>query len=210
LDKILFVDVCHTIVPHNTTVLFLEKYYINNISLKKIRRTTLVKTINYVIFKLFKVDLVRLLYISYLKGESLSSVFSNAKDFAENTDYNDKVITIINEYKSRGYDIILLSASIDPVVEAICNYLSYDDYYASKLNTSNDKYSTGISLDLLDSKAAIVREKNNSLNHLVMISDNVGDAECIPYLDDFIPVILNDKAKVFWGKFNLKFSIDLR
>ncbi|EPJ3899498.1 MULTISPECIES: haloacid dehalogenase-like hydrolase [Enterobacterales] len=209
MDKILFVDVCHTIVPHNTTILFLEQYYIKNNFLKKIRRMILVKIINKIIFKLFKKDILRNLYISTLKNRNISSVMSDAKEFAENIDYNQKVLDVVNKYKTQGYQIILLSASIEPVVTAICHYLSYDNSFSSKLNILNGKYTTGIYLDLLDVKNKIIKNKYKN-KHLVMISDNFGDSKCIPYLDEYIPVILNNKSKLFWEQFNLKNSIDLR
>ncbi|MEQ5141472.1 haloacid dehalogenase-like hydrolase [Proteus vulgaris] len=211
MDKILFVDICHTIVPHNTTILFLEQYYIKSNFLKRIRRMMLIKIINQIIFKLFKKDILRILYISTLKNRNIFSVMSDAKEFAENIDYNQKVLDIINTYKTQGYQIILLSASIEPVVTAICHYLSYDGCFSSKLNILNEKYTTGISLDLLDVKDEIIKDKyNNRKKHLVMISDNFGDSKCIPYLDEYIPVILNKKSKSFWKQFNLKNSIDLR
>ncbi|HBC3373284.1 TPA: HAD-IB family phosphatase [Vibrio parahaemolyticus] len=210
MDKLLFVDVCHTIVPHNTTVLFLEKYYIKSRALKTLRRILFVKLINQIIFKVFRKDIIRLLYINSLKNEKVSSVTLNADNFAKSIEYNVKVIEMIEKYKSEGYKVILLSASIEPVVSAICRHLSYDESLSSELNVRNDKYSSGICIDLLDAKDEIVKNRSKGKQHTIMISDNFGDSNCIPYLDEYIPVVIDDKSKLFWDEFKLNKKIDLR
>jgi len=107
---------------------------------------------------------------------------------------------IIQRYKNQGDKIILVSASIEPIIIKICRSLNIDDYICTKLEVSNGKY-TGKIID----KAIYGREKinqvknflSNSLeifNQTICYNDHISDLYLMLFAD--IPICVNPDQKL--------------
>lgn len=201
MRKILILDVCYTLTPLNTTMDFIEHSIVENKHRKllmNVRSKFIMKLISYVIFKAFDFDFIRWLYIRRLKKYSVSDVAMLADCYVSKITYNKKVLNIVNKYIRSGFEVYLVSASLEPIVKSMCHYLNFSGYYATELSQTSSGYSGIISRDLLDKKWDIVKSLSEKADYSVMISDNFGDLDCSRFVDEFKPVVLNDKGYRYW------------
>ncbi len=188
--KILYLDLCGTIVKENTTFDFLYKFgYINKNSVRYILLRLL--------YKIIRVDLIRKHAINSIAGVGYDILIKQSREYISMCSINSQVMTLINEYRRNGYEIIIVSASLDFIVSGFAEMLNVDQYHGTELEYI-DKICTGIIVnDLLDAKEKVVRVPSCK-DHYVMISDNFGDMNVMRGMSESIPVVYNYKQKKFW------------
>jgi HAD superfamily phosphoserine phosphatase-like hydrolase len=160
--KIAAFDVCGTIYSSNTTFDFLKYYFKNNekyLTFSKFINTIPVILLNKALIFFFKKDLVRTIATSYLKNVNFDNIEIAAKDFVTK-DLKDKVILpvieLINRYKDKGYEIVLISGSYDFIVKYAAEEIGADVYFASILYKKNGRISGKYKEDLLYKKKQLI------------------------------------------------------
>lgn len=200
-DSVLFVDICDTLYPKNTTVGFI--YYImeiNDIKKPGFINNKIFKFINSLIYKLFKKDLCRNILISKLKGFSKSELDFYASSYIRTLKPNKIIVEMIDNYINLGFDLEFHSASLDPVVLAV-NEKFNARYSSSSLLLYNKDICQGIlKLDRLGKKENEILKSSKKYSKSIFITDNKSDYLCYKYCDEFIAVIPKDKSSIFWDK----------
>lgn len=195
--KILLVDLCDTFYPCNTTMGFIT-YVIKRDSL--IIRSYYLKIISSIIFKMLKIDIKRLLYLKKLKGKTKKELSYLADSYIETLTPNDEVFQKIKEYQDLEYKVVIVSASLEPIVKSVVSKFGFDGYESTTIDYSNDLCTGRIIKDLLGNKANIVRKIQEVNDRVVFITDNMSDHTCIEYCDKFYAVIPKGKNETFWKR----------
>lgn len=203
--SVLFVDICDTLYPENTTVGFVnyvmkcnsieENSYINHIFLK---------FINSFVYKVFKIDLFRWILISKLKQFTKEELEHYAVLYVGELKPNNIVVDILEDYIKKGFDIEFHSASLEPVVLAVSNIYKATYYSASLLAYHNDICEGYIKHDMLGNKQPEISKSASKYNQAVFITDNKSDYSCVSYCDKFIAVIPKGKSSSFWENKNVE------
>ncbi|MCD9475606.1 hypothetical protein [Photobacterium phosphoreum] len=202
MKKLLLIDVCDTLYPENTTVGF-----INYISKKNdnFGRLKIIKIINSLLYKLIGVDIIRYKLIQSIKGYSKLELINFSKKYIDSMTPNIDILSLMGEYKCKGYELYFLSASLDVVVEVISDKYQAVSFSSSKLKFNNDISEGVLNKDLLGNKNKILNELSKEYNKITFITDNKSDSNCINLCDEFIAVIPKGKANdlAYWRKFNV-------
>lgn len=195
--KILFLDVCGTITPENTTYGFF-----NSIQIKAPR---LIALINKFTWNVFKFDISRRYLILKLNGIDYTSLRGMASKYINNIKYNQEVMDVVGAYKNNGFEVILLTATLDFIADEIASKFNFDGVISSKLKYKSEFCCGNIEKDILDSKlkeVSCLMENEEIIT--AMISDNYGDIELMRLCDDSLGISYNRKASYFWCKNKIK------
>lgn len=205
MDKILVVDLCNTIYKSNTTQDFFkfvfseDKLYQN---LKKRNSNIGFKVINKLSNKVLKYDMSRALMTKILKNKTYSEVECIVNNFLDSYLEDRKinaVHTLINDYKSKGYKVVIMSASYGFIVEGVVKKLGLDGYVSSKAEVVKDKFTGKVKSDILYSKFKIFSAKYREYDDLVMITDNTTDYDFVIKTNKSY-IVINEQNKMFWNK----------
>ncbi|PSU96066.1 hypothetical protein C0W80_18325 [Photobacterium leiognathi subsp. mandapamensis] len=197
-SNVVIYDVCGTLYNSNTTFDFCKwrckgKLWSLTLSMCNLK---LFKIVNKIAENLFNIHLSRRLHLLSLKGVNKKILYEEASSFV---DYflKDKSITpiynMILKDISDGNKVLLISASIDPVISAIAKSLNVE-YISSSLEYIDDICSGNIDKDLLGSK-----DKLNIININKVVTDNTSDYELCKK-SKYSVIVMNEKNKRFWSK----------
>ncbi|WP_258452316.1 haloacid dehalogenase-like hydrolase, partial [Vibrio alginolyticus] len=67
----------------------------------------------------FSIDIIRYYNIKRLKGYKDKMLKDKANEFVSNIDRNESIFELLNKFKRSGFEVVLLSATVDPVAESI-------------------------------------------------------------------------------------------
>jgi len=212
--KIAIFDVCGTITKTNNTTDFIS------FVLKESRLKHFLFKLIYTFFfllstlrlnKLFKEDIARIVFIKFLKNYSYNEIKLKAKEYV-NLLYkkdliNNNILDIIKKEKYDKDKIILISASIDPPIIEIAKKLGIKEFFSSKLEIIDGKYTGKLKLDLLGKKELILKRKLKKINFLnsSFYSDNIEDLTIMKIIPDS-RVIINSPEKLKSWKKILKYD----
>ncbi|MFT6437092.1 MAG: HAD superfamily phosphoserine phosphatase-like hydrolase [Candidatus Azotimanducaceae bacterium] len=190
--KILLLDVCHTLYLSNTTFDFLAWYLPKNPAYQAIakrRRSVL----NRVSMRLGFKDTIRNQAIALLSGFSCRELKAAADAFTKTLPPINAVQTQVNEYKSKGYKPILLSSSLDFIVDSVAQRLEIETSHSTLLNYQDSICLGTIKRDLIHTKASLIKQHYNGTES-VFITDNRTDLDCMTEVSKFIAVHHKDDA----------------
>jgi len=202
-NKIIF-DICGTLYNSNTTMDFCE-YRCDKKSKKiilKLSKTILAKVINKLSLKFFNFDLIRVLHVKSLKDLDINTLQKDANNFVEQyleKKKIDEVHNILKKYDKN--DVILVSATIDPMAKAIAQKLGGLKYISTTLEYKEDKCLGKIKDDLLGNKQHYF--KNQEIEFI--ITDNKSDLALCQMAKEVVIVSKNKNIK-FWENQDLKVS----
>jgi phosphoserine phosphatase len=201
-NKIIF-DICGTLYDSNTTMDFCE-YRAVGIKKKilKLSKTILAKVINKLSVKFFNFDLIRMLHIRSLKDLDINTLQKDANDFVEQYLEKKKIDEVHNILKNYDKnDVILVSATIEPLAKAIAKKLGNLNYIATSLNYENNICKGTIKEDLLGNKQKYFQNRKIDF----IITDNKSDLELCK-LSKEIVIVTKKKNILFWQKQNINVS----
>lgn len=201
-NKIIF-DICGTLYTSNTTMDFCE-YRATGTKKKilKLSKTIFVKVINKILVKFFDYDFIRILHVNSLKDLDKKILEKDANDFVEKYLENKKieeVHSLLNNYNK--VDIILVSATIEPVAKAIAKKLGNLKYLATTLEYEDDKCLGIIKDDLLGNKQNYFQDEQVAF----IITDNKSDLPLCKISKEVI-IVSKKKNLDFWKNKDLKIS----
>ncbi|WP_086981666.1 haloacid dehalogenase-like hydrolase [Vibrio aphrogenes] len=196
--KYLLIDICGTLYKENTTFSFLDYFYKNRLT--NVRKLIFIKVINKISMVLFGFDLIKYFSLKSLKGVPKDELYKKAKVFVrENLNKNIAIFDFIESKLSHGYELKLVSATIDPIAEAISIELGIP-YISSQLEYKNDICSGKLMKDILLSKREIVMNEINDYDVLEIITDNKTDISLCHLCTNFYSVSYSRESTIFWYK----------
>ncbi|MDB9940944.1 HAD-IB family phosphatase [Candidatus Pelagibacter sp.] len=188
--RIAVFDVCDTIYDVNTTFSFLDHFFENNkkyIFFRKITKFFPIKVFNYFFYKIFKKDIMRYYGTSFLRGKKIKEIQEYSRQFVTSTlskKTKGSILAMLKHYKSRGYQIVLMSGSYIFIIEEVAKYFNADYFYASKLNIINNFYTGKYDEDILLSKHKLLKNEFKQIDKLVVVSNNKTDLELMNFADE--------------------------
>lgn len=196
-------DICDTLYRSNTTMDFCE-YRTAGFQKRilKFSKTFLGKVINKFLINLFNYDWIRSIHIKTLKNIEISIIERDADYFVDNY-LNNKKIEEVHKYLEtfNKNEVILVSATIDPVAKAISKSLGNIKYLSTTLNYKDNVCTGTIKEDLLGNKQKYFESKNIDF----IITDNKSDLKQCK-LSNKIIIVSKKKNIEFWKKQNLEIS----
>jgi len=204
-DDILVFDLCGTLYYSNTTFDFLDFYFQNDKRYARYRwmsKKLAIKALNKFTSDFFGWDFVRVLGLKFLKGISKSIVIEHFRLFNKQILRSKKIESthaILAAAKSANSKIILMSASLDFIVQELAGELGINEFYSTQLIDVNEVYTGAVKNDLLGAKDRIMKSIDTKGKRVVFISDNINDYKVINYVDEFIAVS-RPKNLNFWKK----------
>ena len=205
--NVLLVDVCHTLYKSNTMFDFLRWYLAGDSGyqrLQKLRGSLPVR----VALKLSPRDFIRNKAVTYLKGHKQTDLLEAANRFIEQLVPIPETVEVLRQYQSRDYRIILLSASLDFIVDAVCRKIAADSFHASDLCYEDGICQGTFSVDLLAGKRRIIRQFFEG-DTCDFITDNRTDLNCAALVNELIAVYSkHDSASAsFWRRNNIRQTV---
>lgn len=194
-------DICGTLYDSNTTMDFCE-YRVSgkNKIILKLSKTILAKVINKISVKLFAYDIIRILHIKTLKGLKATEIESDANNFVDNYLENKKIKEVYEILKFHDKEnIILVSATIEPVAKAIAKKLGNLNYRATTLEYQEDRCLGKIKDDLLGKKQHYFKNKEIEF----IITDNKSDLDLCKMAKEVV-IVSKKKNLNFWQSKDLK------
>ena len=190
--KILLLDVCHTLHLSNTTFEFLAWYLPENPAYQAIakKHTSLFNRIS---MRLGFTDTIREQAITLLAGIPCNELENAATAFTKTLQPINTVQAQVNEYLKLGYEPVLLSSSLDFIVNSVAQLLAIETVHATELNYKDAICLGTINKDLLHSKASVIKHHYKGTDS-AFITDNRTDFNCATEVSKFVAVHLKDDA----------------
>lgn len=113
---------------------------------------------------------------------------------------------IIKKYKNKEAKLVVVSASIEPIVKKISQYLNIEDYLCTKLVTNNLRYTGEIAgfpmygIEKLNSVKSYLFSTALGSNKLIYFSDHISDLHLMEFVDETICVNPDPKLRKLANK----------
>tara|TARA_Y100000768_G_scaffold63599_1_gene43710 strand:- start:11554 stop:12204 length:651 start_codon:yes stop_codon:yes gene_type:complete len=205
MTKIAIFDVCDTLYDVNTTFSFLDFYLRKNkkyLIFRRISKFFLIKLLNYILFRLFKKDLIRIFATYFLKNHNLVNIKNSSSIFVKtilSKVIKKKILTYLKYYKENDYKIVFMSGSYDFIIEEVSNYFGASEYYASKLKIKNSNFLGSYREDILVNKYKLFKENYKSFNKLAVVSNNKTDLKLMSLANEAFAVCNKKSDFKFWS-----------
>lgn len=207
LNRHILFDVCNTLFDSNTTFDFLDFYFnqnklrVKSIFLKLIvRKYSPVHLLLKILTILYSKDFYKIAGVFLLKGQNITTVENSAREFVRNVLSTKKIKSAFEILEKNISSTILLSSSIEPIIEIIAQENGIKNYYASPIDHSNGRYTGRIIADLTGIKETKVASLLNE--NCLVITDNKSDYELVKLAKEKIIVISHPHEKKFWNSLN--------
>ncbi len=198
-------DVCGTLYRSNTTFDFLEFYWKERkhrvfLLFFRLSRTMIGRIFWLILSNLYDRELFRRLAVRTLRGQIPSDVDDAARKFVKTvlpSKRISEVFILMDIYRRDGAEIVLLSASLDPVVKAIASELNIRRYFCSLLEEKDRQYSGNYYEDIRGCKKEIFLNEIGECVEFVFVTDNKEDLPLLEY--STLPyIVVRKKYKKFW------------
>jgi phosphoserine phosphatase len=205
------VDICGTLYNSNTTFDFLDSY-IQSVyyhAFRSISMTFCGKVVNALFWRMFRLDLVRMIAFRFIKGHDKVTLLQAADVFCRNylsDRKHEKVFSIIDRYKEQQYEIIVASATMDVVAEVVAKRNSIPMFFSSTLAYRDGVCCGKILVDLLGKKMETLIKNGIMPPFKAVITDNTSDISLIRNAE-FSYIILNDQNKKEWNRLIQKYQL---
>jgi HAD superfamily phosphoserine phosphatase-like hydrolase len=184
--KLAVIDICGTLYDSNTTFDFIKWYsrrrHKNKDHLFSLMRTLPAKAVNKCSMSLLKIDLIRVILIKLLNGLDRSFLQEEAEVFYQEfllSRRRTDILTIVETLGKDGYDLILVSATLDFLAEKIAEKLNIERFFSSTLHYDDGICTGKIKEDLLGRKEIILTSIMQQYDEVLTITDNKSDLALI-------------------------------
>lgn len=198
-ERVLLIDLCGTLYHANTTWAFLRDLLSTDPRFQAFDRRGMSipgRALN----KLLPGDRRRASALGFLSGWSRQELLERAHPFLARLPVIEDVHARVTALKTDHDRVVLLSSSIDVIVESAAASLGIEHFEATLLEYRGGVCTGQIVRDLLGKKHDLIASAFTGCT-LTMISDNRSDHKCVPLVDRFIAVAAADDeaAKRFWS-----------
>jgi HAD superfamily phosphoserine phosphatase-like hydrolase len=180
--KVAAFDVCGTLYRSNTTFDFLDFHFsdrpFRRASLRLLRGARPFVYLNYAWNRLFHRDLIRLYGVRLLRHEPLDRLRASAAAFVRevlSARRIEPVFGLLEHYREEGYAIVLVSASLDFIVEAVAAAVGAQAHFGSTLRTRDRAVSGGLLADLRHAKGDLFPTAFARAEAFVFTTDDLCD-----------------------------------
>jgi len=183
-------DLCGTLFNSNTTFDFVRfhfkkrAFFIFSVPVRVISKIT---------NKLFGFDLVRTLAIRSIKGLSEAELSEMVEEFYVGYLAGKKNEEVMELFQKFSRDVVIVSASIQPIVKYVSFVLGAKSFIGSELHKVGQCYSGRLSNDLLGNKASFLR----GMNIEMVVTDNFSDIDVV-LLSDRAVLVAKDEDIGYW------------
>lgn len=197
---LLLVDLCGTLYDSNTTYDFLHKYLADDPEYRRFESKIRSLTYRLANFAL-PGDIRRTRAVSFLKGHSRPVLLAAAKEFLAGTAPIADVRQRVAQLAPNHDRTVLVSSSLDFIVEAARDILDFDDFHGAQLRYSGDTCEGEFEDDLLGAKHHLIA-REFAHDRCTFITDNADDAACRGLVNCLIGVAsVDDKRAIsFWRR----------
>lgn len=195
-------DICGTLYKSNTTFDFLGWMFKENkkfLLYKKVYTNIVWKIFNKILRHFFHIDLTRILALQFLKGINKEALSKKADEFVGSflsTKKNNDIIGALNKLKENTSNVIIMSATIDIVAEAIAKSLQIEHFGSSLLKYEDNVCQGYLVRDLLGNKASYLKQ---SANIAAVFTDDLSDADILDFAKEK-NIIIYKKTAHKWSK----------
>jgi len=207
--QLIVFDVCDTLYQSNTTFDFI-RFVLKEKKLSFKARLFRIFTFKYSPFfilfyllqKITKQDICKQQCLALLKGFEQKELLELAKKFKQE-DLEQKKITathkMLQEFKQKKLPIVLLSASIDPVIQVIAEDLGLP-FLSSQISYSNQSFDGKLRFEMTGQKQTKLEEFGfDSTTELTVVTDNFSDKGLMTLAKNRYAVVYSEQAKTFWA-----------
>ncbi len=202
-------DVCNTLTKTNNTHDFIG-FVVKEQPLRHclFRFYTLISFIitTLHLHHIFKKDYPRQGIISLLKGYTVDEIEQKAKTYVEKLYekklFHEKIMQILHREQAHNTNIVLISASINPPIQALATKLGITTYYSSELAVRKGVYTGKLHTDLLGKKDTLFENKLHALDveHTSFYSDNQDDVLLMKQIPNAHAIAHTPKELQAWKK----------
>ncbi len=196
-DRILLVDLCGTLYRSNTTFDFLREFLASDADwsrFERMSRSLGARALN----RILPGDQRRLRAIRHLRGHAYDALREAADTFLGGLETIPEVCARIRSLAAEHDRTVLMSSSLDFIVDRACTRFEFDDYFATRLRYDDGICTGEIARDLLDNKRQVVKEEFTGRS-CTLITDNHTDIACKGAVDRLIGVAGNARSLRFWS-----------
>lgn len=211
-------DVCNTLYRENTTFEFVRFYNRNRYTWRLFGaavswRISPLFWVLAVIYKVTGIDLPRRAIIASLANESEAALRREARYYVRNRLSAQSISMVhecLNHHRKRGDRIVLISNSVDIVIEAIA--ATFDvEWRASVVSFKRGLCTGRLETDLTGEKLHVAHELlSGYLNppRLIVYTDNLSDRALVEAADEAFVIIPSDGNTTAWKGTSAKFIFD--
>lgn len=213
MTQLAIFDVCGTLYNSNTTYDFID-FFLKRNSKKKYLVFRMMKSV--FLKPLWKAIIVvsgnnkfnRKFFLSFLKDFDVNKVKNEADLFVENFLDKRKIEQLhqhLHEHLEKKHHVVLLSASIEPIVEAIAKHLKVNAFFSTRLGIHNEYYNGKLEFDMEGKKKNKFIEQYSTVNekYVYFYSDNKEDIDLLSVVDEPIVISFSSDYENYW-KFKMK------
>ena len=182
MQKIIFTDLDGTLTTRDTYTQFIFR----NIHLKHIIYIPrLIKIfILYFFGRLNGNDIKQETFKIFFRNQNLEELTKNLNSFIKSIQWNNKLISVIEEKRKKNYKVIIVTASPNIYIQEICDFLGYDGYISSLIELK-DKQLTGNFIGEIcnfDEKVNRIKKYiNNNSYYTISYGNSKGDYAMLQY-----------------------------
>lgn len=209
-DKVAFFDICGTLYKENTTFSFIDTLEEDNLVIKNILNSFLLKAISAIVYKLTNFDLLKKIKINRLKNKNVKEIeLLCLSHVANKLTKRKEVFDILDMLKNDNYKIILVSATIEPIAKSIAQLVGDLEYYSTSLSKIGEHYTGTVKNELYHKKYKIVADvlASNEYRDSIFITDNVPDLQACKLCERALAIVNNERSKYFWVKNDIEVLI---
>jgi len=211
-------DVCNTLYRENTTFEFIRFYNKKRFRWRFVqaavsRRISPLYWIFAVIFKAVGFDVPRRVVIASLANEKEAALRSSARQYVQRR-LPMQTITMVHarfrHHRARGDRIVLISNSMNIVIEAIAETLDVE-WRGSTLGFDKGRCSGKLEADLTGRKLQVVQTllaEYETPPHLIVYTDNLSDRTLVEAADEAIVIIPPNGDHTAWHGIRADFLFD--
>ena len=179
MKGIAIIDICGTLYDSNTTFDFLRWRSPGKHRFKRWVSTTLAaKAVNKASMVLTGFDLMRAWWVRELSGVTQQELQRSARAFAEEYLPGREITEVhqlIDGWREKGYRLVLVSATLDVLAEAIAARLGVEEVHSSQLVYEDRVCKGTLKKDLLGRKSAVVDPLIRGYGRVAVVTDNTSD-----------------------------------
>lgn len=180
MNKLALFDIDGTLYEGNSTFDFIQYVNINNNRYHIFKRKyKYLKVYNKFLNVFFRYDWYKLKSTEFLAGYSKEELEELAKQFYQDVLVQNEikpVLELLRFYQKNQYQVVLVTATLDPIAKVIAQQLDANSYLCTKLIYQDDICIGKYEKDILNDKLMIVSEKYDLANSTsVFYSDNRQD-----------------------------------
>lgn len=196
--KVVFLDLCGTLVKENTTFDFFNKVILPQESflLRALWKSRFVQLVTKILSVChIKYDLTKKSCLLIMRGYTEDELRNLAKSYMSTLTWRNEILFKVEKLVQHGYKPVIVSASLPFLVEVVSNHLMIDTYISSEMEYKDGIFTGRLLTDLQGNKLDVLVNKKGDKS--IFITDNQDDIICKDVVNYFIAVT-NAKNYLYW------------